>query len=192
MSDNMVLLSQGEIDSLLDFLKQQKSKFGNEVMDQESVDRLISLLRTDSSRNVKFDTVVPEMKRGSGNALIRIEEIGSLKEQQQNCKLECEMDQGTGYIRIFCYDKVSDKKYYITPKCMEQMRYISGDNSEWGRAVVPLTFDQIAVLFSVKYSKATFDKITAIFTERMYGEAGANISDLYMPTAYNLIHHLSD
>ena len=103
MSDNMVLLSQGEIDSLLDFLKQQKSKFGNEVMDQESVDRLISLLRTDSSRNVKFDTVVPEMKRGGGNALIQIEGIGSLKEQQQNCQLECEIDEGTGisYTKVY-------------------------------------------------------------------------------------------
>ena len=81
---------------------------------------------------------------------------------------------------------------YLTPKCMEQMRYISGDDSEWGRAMVPLTFDQIAVLFSVKYSKATFDKITKIFTERMYGEAETNISDIYMPTAYNLIRHMSD
>lgn len=33
MSDNMALLSQEEIDTLLDFLTQQKSRVGNEVMD---------------------------------------------------------------------------------------------------------------------------------------------------------------
>ena len=46
MNQNMALLSQTEIDTLLNFL--QKSKVGEEVMDQSSIDRLINLLQTDS------------------------------------------------------------------------------------------------------------------------------------------------
>ncbi|MDE7300137.1 MAG: hypothetical protein K2N94_15175, partial [Lachnospiraceae bacterium] len=86
----------------------------------------------------------------------------------------------------------NDKEYGITPKCMEQVRYIDGDDSQWGYAVPPLTFDKMAVLLSVKYTKSSFDQVTRVFSERMFGQEGIQVPDLYMPTAYSLIHHLSD
>ncbi len=191
MSDNMALLSQEEIDTLLDFLTQQKSRVGNEVMDQESIDRLISLLHTDKVRSIKFDTAVPEARRERVSALILLGGISDIREQQQNCLLDCSQDEKTGYVRIFCRDIRNDKRYYITPKCMEQMRYIEGDKSEWGFAVPPLTFDKLSVLLSVKYTKSSFNQITRIFSEKMFGQESIPVPDLYMPTAYSLIHHLN-
>ena len=76
-------------------------------------------------------------------------------------------------------------------KCMEQMRYIDGDQSEWGYAVPPLTFDKLSVLLSVKYTKSSFNQITRIFSEKMFGQESIPVPDLYMPTAYSLIHHLN-
>ncbi|MDE7298209.1 MAG: hypothetical protein K2N94_05195, partial [Lachnospiraceae bacterium] len=104
MSDNMALLSQEEIDTLLDFLTQQKSRVGNEVMDQESIDRLISLLHTDEVRSVKFDTIVPEARKERASALILLGGMTDIREQQKNCRLECRVDEKTGYLRIFCRD----------------------------------------------------------------------------------------
>lgn len=192
MNDNMALMSQTEIDVLVNFLTAQKEKVTNEVMDQESIDRLIKLLRTDMVRDVKFDTNVPESKREDSSALLLIDAIGDLKKQQKNCQLQYRIAERTGYVEIICHDKRSGKDYAITPKCMEQVRYIRDDDSQWGYAVPPTTFDKISALLSVKYTKETFDMVCNDFAEKMYGSKDIQIADIYMPTAYSMIHHLCD
>lgn len=191
MSDNFTLLSQNEIDTLLDFLVKQKEKFGNEVMDQASIDRLISLLHTDGENEIKFDEVVPETKNDA-NALLVIGDFGSIAEQQGKCVLDCIRDEKTGYMRIVCRNNENGKEYSITPNCMEQLRYVNGDSSEWGYAVPPLTFDKIAVLLSVKYTKKAFDEVSRSFAKCMYGDEEASIAELYMPTAQQLVKHMCD
>lgn len=189
MNQNMALLSQKEIDTLLDFL--QKSKVGEEVMDQASIDRLISLLRTDKRREVKFNTPVPEMRGRDEQPLLLLDTVGSLKEQQR-CVLECQVDAATNFLRIICRDEAKDSEYEITPACVSELRFKRMDTSQWGYAVPPVTFDHIAALMTVKYTKSVFDKVCRIFAKQMYGDEQVTIPEIYMPTTYDLIHHLKD
>lgn len=215
MDENKVLLSQMEIDVLVEFLLQQKEKVG-EVMDQASIDRLIALLRPGMARekkgtpipeaateklespmpeqmeefDIKYDSLIPEPKGSEQTPILLLEE--ELECEQKDCVLECEADAATGYLGIFCADRKSGKRYRITPKCVEQVRYIKGDASEWGYALPPLAFDQIAALMKVKYTKKTFDKVCEIFAVRIFGTTDQQIPNLYMPTVNSLIHHLAD
>lgn len=189
MNQNMALLSQAEIDTLLDFL--QKSKVGEEVMDQGSIDRLIDLLQSDHKREVKFNTNVPGTHGKEEHALLLIDAFGKSQEQQR-CVLECQVDDTTKYIHVICRDEKKDVEYEITPACVSELRYRDSDQSCWGYALPPVTFDHIAALMSVKYTKSVFDKVCQVFAERMFGDAQVMIPELYMPTTYDLIHHLKD
>ncbi len=189
MNQNMALLSQTEIDTLLNFL--QKSKVGEEVMDQASIDRLIHLLQSDQKREVKFNTNMPEVHGEEEHALLLVDAFGSVEEQRR-CVLECQVDDATKYLRIICRDEKKDAEYEITPACVSELRFRGADNSSWGYAVPPVTFDHIAAMMSIKYTKSVFDKICQIFAERMFGDAQITIPEIYMPTTYDLIHHLKD
>ncbi|MDE7327421.1 MAG: hypothetical protein K2N63_14310 [Lachnospiraceae bacterium] len=189
MNQNMALLSQTEIDTLLDFL--QKSKVGEEVMDQGSIDRLINLLQTDQKREIKFDTDVPQVHSDDGQPLLLLEGLSSAKEQSL-CVLECQVDAQTQFLHIFCRDESKDKEYEITPACISEMRFSQNDKSSWGYAIPPVTFDHIASLMMIKYTKSVFDKVCHIFAQRMFGGEWTEIPELYMPTTYDLIHHLKD
>lgn len=189
MNQNMALLSQTEIDTLLDFL--QKSKVGEEVMDQASIDRLISLLQTDKRRGVKFNTTVPETRGKDEQPLLLLDAMNSLKEQQR-CVLECQVDAETKFLRVICRDELKDNEYEVTPACVSELRFKSVDTSKWGYAIPPVTFDHIAALMTVKYTKSVFDKVCHVFAKQMYGDEQVAIPEIYMPTTYDLIHHLKD
>lgn len=189
MTENMTLLSQKEIDTLLHFLIEQKKTVSMEVMDQASIDMLISLLHSDIIKNIRYDTSIPETSDSS--AILLLNESESLS-GQQNLKLECKVDEKTGYLEIYCTDDKKEKNYRISPQCLEQVRFISDDKSEWGYAVPPVTFDRVAALLKVKYTKKTFDMVCAIYIERMFGDKEEKIPGIYMPAAYDLIRHLAD
>ncbi|MDE7211460.1 MAG: hypothetical protein K2O03_08465, partial [Lachnospiraceae bacterium] len=110
----------------------------------------------------------------------------------RRCVLECQVDDATKYLRIICRDEKKDAEYEITPACVSELRFRGADNSSWGYAVPPVTFDHIAAMMSIKYTKSVFDKICQIFAERMFGDAQITIPEIYMPTTYDLIHHLKD
>lgn len=192
MNDNMALMSQSEIDTLVEFLTMQKSQVANEVLDQNSIDRLIQLLQTDVLRELKYDTAIPENRSGENSALLLIDDIGDLREQQENCLLEITPVTKDGYVEVVCRHKKTNKKYKVTPKCVEHVRFFSSDFSVWGYAIPPITFDSIAALLSVKYTKATFESICSTFAKRMYGDEAADIPAIYMPTTSQLIHHITD
>ncbi len=189
MNQNMALLSQTEIDTLLNFL--QKSKVGEEVMDQSSIDRLINLLQTDQKREFKYSTNVPQMPGGEGQPLLLVDGMKNAKEQER-CVLECQVDGQTQYLHIFCRDESKDREYEITPFCVSELRFLPNDRSSWGYAIPPVTFDHIAALMMIKYTKSVFDKVCHIFAQRMFGGEWTEIPELYMPTTYDLIHHLKD
>ena len=78
----------------------------------------------------------------------------------------------------------------MTPTCLEQVRYVSEDDVQWGYAIPPLTFDKVANLLQVKYTKATFDFICERFAEKLLGDKTCTIPSIYMPSANDLIQHL--
>lgn len=189
MNQNMALLSQTEIDTLLDFL--QKSKVGEEVMDQTSIDRLINLLQTDKKPQLKFNASIPEMRSHDEQPILLLDGISNIEEQKR-CVLECRVDADTKYLHIVCRDDAKDAEYEITPTCVSELRFRRTDTSCWGYAIPPVTFDHIAALMTVKYTKSVFDAVCRIFAEHMFGDAQIIIPEIYMPTTYDLIHNLKD
>lgn len=189
MNQNMALLSQKEIDTLLDFL--QKSKVGEEVMDQTSIDRLINLLQTDQKRELKFNANIPEMHSQDEQPILLLDGITNIEEQKR-CVLDCRVNADTKYMHIICRDELKGDEYEITPACVGELRFRRTDTSCWGYAIPPVTFDHIAALMTVKYKKSVFDTVCRAFAEHMFGDAQITIPEIYMPTTYDLIHNLKD
>lgn len=191
MDKNKVLLSQSEIDVLIKFLDMKKDKVGVEVLEQSSVDKLLNILRSgNGEQKLYFDSNLPEFKENSGTAILVLDEDANIGDQQQFCELTCEIDGDTEYMKIICINKQNGNRYNMTPACLEQVKYINEDIAEWGYAVPPLTFDTVASLLQVKYTKATFDKVCEVYAEKMFGDKTHSISSIYMPAAGNLIQHL--
>ncbi|MBQ9119366.1 MAG: hypothetical protein IJY09_04810 [Lachnospiraceae bacterium] len=189
MADNKALLSQEEIDILLEFLLERKSEVGMEVMDQESIDKLIALLRTGGERRLRFDTDVPEVKDDTAIPLMIIEES---REAQNECLLECEVT-ASGFVAVYCANQMTGRRFRITPACIERMYYTAEDRSEWGMMIPPVMFDKIAALLKIKYTKKTFDEVCQRYVDIVYGKGSMqHIPAIFMPTAYQLIQHLTD
>lgn len=189
MVDNKALLSQAEIDILLEFLLERKNNVGMEVMDQDSIDKLIALLRAGGNNQIRFDMVVPEVRDAAAVPLMIIEES---REAQDECLLEYET-AANGYLMVYCVNQKTGKRIKITPDCIERMYYSEDDQSEWGKLIPPMMFDKIAALLKIKYRKKTFDEICNLYVKEVYGEGSTQqIPEIFMPSAYQLIRHLAD
>lgn len=189
MDNNKVLLSQNEIDVLIKFLNSKNESISGEVLEQSSVDKLLHILKS-GGQKLYFDSDLPKFKEGNGTAILVLDGESNIGEQQKFCELEYETDPQTGYVKIFCVNKNSGSKYNMTPTCLEQVTYLNGDTTEWGYAVPPLTFDIVAALLQVKYTKATFDKVCETYSKKMFGDKNHPIPSIYMPTSQNLLQHL--
>lgn len=191
MSENMALLSQEEIDTLVSFLTQKRG-IDSGVLDQDSIDKLIYLLKSGTLQKLRFDSRLPKTHNGNGTAILVLDGEDNLGGQQEFCRLEFEVDPMDEYVHIYCVNRKSDTRYEMTPTCLEQVRYISDDTAEWGYTVPPLTFDKVASLLQVKYTKATFDAVCERYAEKMFGDKKHSIPSMYMPSANDLIQHLGD
>jgi len=187
--DNKVLLSQSEIDVLIRFLSSNKERINDEVLSQSSVDKLLFLLQTHEQK-VYFDSQMPKFREGSGTAILVLAGEVNFANQQTQCELTYEIDQSTNYVKIICINNTTGNKYNMTPRCLERITYLIGDNSEWGYAIPPLTFASIASLLQVKYSKATYDGICELFAERLFGDKKHTIPYIYMPSAQDMLQNM--
>lgn len=192
MNENMALLSQDEIDILLNFLADKRTELNGGVLDQESVDKLINLLRAGTFQKLHFDTSLPKITGGIGTAILVLDGEENIGAQQEFCRLEQSIDEKSGYVKILCVNKQSGNRYEMTPTCLEQVRYVADDTSTWGYAIPPLTFDRVASLLQVKYTKSTFDAVCERYAEKMFGDKRHMIPSIYMPSANELIQHLGN
>lgn len=186
MYDNMALLSQEEIDTLLQFLFDQKKDVTGEVMDQASIDKLISILRADQKRSIHFDSQLTRLASKS-SAIIKLELPNGLAQSSLSLSFEV---YGDGYLKAAAVSSDGGASYAITPNCFDKFRYIANDKSEWGRFLPPVTFDSIAGLLNIKYTKDTFDKVCRTFAKNMCNNEESQVPAVFMPSANDLIAHL--
>lgn len=191
MSENMALLSQKEIDTLVEFLTKERG-VDSGVLDQDSIDKLLSLLKSGTLQKLQFDSKLPKTKGGSKAAILVLDGENNLGGQQEFCRLEFDIDPETDYIHIYCNNYNNNVKYEMTPTCLEQVRYISDDTAEWGYLIPPLTFDKVASLLQVKYTNTTFNLLCERFAEKMFGDKFYNIPSIYMPPTNDLIQNLGE
>ncbi len=177
MSENKTLLSQGEIDALVAFLTNSEAAPIGTVLDQSSIDKLIDLVKYNNKRGL----FIGEGGGGSdyADAVVLDSEL-DLEEQKKDYELICKKD-GRDFIEILCVSKKGGKTYKLTPSCLLNNKRMEDDKSEWGMAISPLHFNNLALLFGIKYSSETFRFVCSNFAKVMYGYEDAEISRLYFP-----------
>ncbi len=177
MSDNKTLLSQGEIDALVAFLTNSDAAPIGTVLDQNSIDKLIDLVKYNNKRGL---FIGENGASGEYADAVVLDKSLDLEAQKQDYELIFKKD-GRDYVEILCVSKSGGKTYKLTPSCLVQNKRVEDDKAEWGHAISPLHFNNLALLFGIRYSSETFRAVCGNFAKVMYGYEDAEISTLYYP-----------
>jgi len=177
MSDkNMALLSQSEIDTLIEFLSEQKNEvnINGDTLSQSSINKLIKLIRSTPAINkgVILNKAALEKDAASFFANASAKEMDSYE-------LTFKYEEN-GQINLVACNVYTDAVINVSPD------YISGHpegttQSSWGICVLPSAFDHIAKKLGISYSKETFSQLKRLFAKKMYGNENAAIPDIYLP-----------
>lgn len=174
------LLSQQEIDILIDFLTEKKGSLDNDVMNQQSIDKLIHLIKNDSQRirNNLFDPL----------SNVDTELLVSLNFKTKPtdfCEFRCSVNEENSYIQLIAYNPETKKELAITPKILNK-----NNSEEWGFCISPLMFNRLARSLSLKYTTETHDTICGIYAKTIYGDASHPIPELFLPSNTHLLECL--
>ncbi len=185
MDKSNVLLSQSEIDALLDFLAE--TKVSSATMDQESIDRLIGFLQSNEGQNFNPQALARAAENKDASIIVlpgneNITLPGSFRLSVNTLS--------DGNLELICTSTISEKSYKITPNNVEQVRYFEDSTSCWGFAIAPSFFDRIAKLLSAKYTKATYEMVCKTFAKSCYGNENTNLPALYIPSKNSIIENM--
>lgn len=174
MSDkNMALLSQSEIDALIEFLNQQKgvTQIKGDTLSQNSINKLIQLIKsaqfTDKSIPINFEALDFDN-----------EGVSALPFDLPNAsfRLTFSVDEVDG-ILLFATNTETSDSFAVTPSGISK----TGSTSCWGRCMAPTTFDYLAKKLDLQYSDHTFEQVKKQFAKVMYGDENAVIPTFYLP-----------
>jgi hypothetical protein len=183
MVDNKALLSQCEVDTLVNFLLEQKNGLQGAVLTQESIDKLVLLLSNEDINLLKFDinTNVPGTETD--------ELISNLIQYDKALTYELCCGINNNRIELIAINKESKISLRVTPKCLETMSIVN-DNSNWGSCIEPILFDKIASIFHFKYTKATLESVNRLFASKMYGSEDYVLPTIYLPSTASVLQNL--
>ncbi|MCI8625787.1 MAG: hypothetical protein HFI40_05835 [Lachnospiraceae bacterium] len=175
---NMTLLSQKEIDTLIEFLSGEDWRKGasNDVLNQESVDRLIALIRSSHGR-----------RRLGGLRMVveRSEELKKFyaeRDEAYSDKTVYELVVGIkedGQMELLACNKTSGKQISIFPEHLLDLSF-EGASDGWGRCLMPRVFYQAADTLGLEYTEETEAAVKNQFAAVMYGDEKARIPELYL------------
>lgn len=174
------LLNQQEIDTLVKFLTDQKNTVDSDVMSQNSIDKLIRLIQTDSDRLILNPFLSLTSAGVSAADKIKFRESSS-----ELCELRCAINDETGFIELSIYNTEKDATFILTPSAFDD-----NDTSTWGFSISPAHFSQIAYSLAVKFTQTTYDFICATYAKANYGSEDHKISDFYLPNNKTLLESL--
>lgn len=179
MSDtNFSLLSQEEIDTLIEFLTEKTGCFGTEVLSQESIDKLIAMMKG-YGKNVV----------GNHRSSETVRAVSSVLGSDSRWVMTFEENSTTGYMEIFATDGTQKEK--ITPKGYSCGCFV-GDDSTWGYAVSPVQFAEIAKVYGLKFSKGVYSEVCQRFAEKNFGDKLYDIDDFFMASGKDILFCLLD
>ena len=152
-SQSYSLLSQEEIDVLVDFLNAKKGSVNSDVMSQKSIDKLIYLITSDKQQIIK-DLCNPLNDVNSS----LLETMHFRENFEEICTLSCTTDPQTGFLKLTATNTKNGKTLAITPKLFDE-----NDSEEWGVCISPLMFNHLARVLSLVYTTETHERICSIF-----------------------------
>ena len=171
---NMSLLSQSEIDALINFLNEKKDNetIGGDTLSQSNINKLIELVKSIPSldKNVLLNTAAIET--GSASFFTNLAD-----KEGYELTFKCSSD---GQISLFACNIETDDAIAITPNMLSNVKFDDAPET-WGSCMAPATFDRIAKTLSLNYSDESLNKLKALFAEKMYGSAEVVIPAFYLP-----------
>ncbi|MFW5630989.1 MAG: hypothetical protein ACOCNB_09430 [Acetivibrio ethanolgignens] len=181
---NFSLLNQQEIDTLVDFLSKSREEFDSDVLNQDSIDKLIRIIRHDDLSTVRLDEL------DSIHIKLNIlKDLGIRDDSSQLCELSFHLDPETQFVIITATNRDNGKSYTITPSSLNRLEALDGISS-WGYSIPPISFNKIARIFQCKYSRQTYEDICALFALKNYGSRNQQLPSLYYPTTQQLLASL--
>lgn len=181
---NFSLLNQREIDTLIDFLSKSKEDLNDDVLNQESIDKLIRLIRYDNLSSVRLDEL--------DSIHIHIDilrDLGIREDASQICELSFHLDPETEFVVLTATNTITGKSYDVNPASLDRLE-IFGGLASWGYSIPPILFNKIARIFDCKYSRQTYEDICALFALKNYGSSEQQLPSLYYPTTRQLLSRL--
>lgn len=187
---NMALLSQAEIDTLIDFLSKEKKKVSvnSEVLNQESIDKLISLIRTNQNANHKFLMRLPIALAGDEQLI----DFYSSADESFGASTSYELIfrvNDEDYVELYGRNMESGVLVPIAPEHVLDPKSQEAAGN-WGRCLMPVAFDQIATYLHLQYARETLDQVCARFAVVMYGNEKADLPEVYLPSEMSVFNHL--
>lgn len=179
---NFSLLTQKEIDVLVNFLLENQRNVDSEVLSQESIDKLIILIKNSQIDRLRLDL----------NQLLpihtdKLKELELLDNEKQTCELL--MEEEGEFIQLYAIRPDNGKKYKITPEGF-RVRNFTDDISSWGRCLQPIIFDEIATAFQLKYTQETYCNVCRKFAKENFGDEAFEIPKAFLVDDMGLIKNL--
>lgn len=170
--NNFSLLTQEEIDSLVNYLKENHKIVDSKVLNQESIDKLILMMQ--SFREATAD-----------NENVRA--VSSVLSGDKTWSLEISESNNRGFVELYVTD--GDRREKITPESFAAGCFL-GDSSQWGLAVSPLIFCDVAVAFGIRFTKETYEQVVRQFAKVNYGSPDYPVPSFYLADSKKLSMNL--
>lgn len=173
---NFSLLSQEEIDILIKFLKENCEVVDSEVLNQESIDKLILMMKGfNKDQYLKSQQDVDDVRAA-----------GTVLTGTNVWQLEFEENE-TGFMDLYATD--GEKKEKITPKGYSCACFTK-DNTQWGYAIIPSLFLEVAKCYGLKFSKEVYKNVCERFALKNFGDTSYDVSDFYLANGKDIISNL--
>lgn len=176
MSDtSFSLLSQEEIDTLIEFLTEKSNNFNSEVLSQESIDKLISAMRNYAKKPVGNHSL-----QGS----VGVRAMSTVLADADQWQLDFAEDEENGYMDIFITD--GERRERITPRGYSCACFVE-DGGAWGVCVSPVQFTDIAKTYHVKFSREVYTAVCQRYALKNYGDADYDMDDFFLASSKDLL-----
>ncbi len=179
-NEDFTLLSQNEIDTLVAFLTANNPTISGDVLNQESVDKLIALIRNGLPGKQKSLFDYPDI--GITDTLSA---MGFRNDSKEVCTLTVAKD-ADGFLALTITNTVNGETMPLTPEIADH----SQTDTNWGFSMPPVMFSRLARTYGVRFTQETYDFICHDFAERNYGSKDAAIPSVYLPTNAHLLRSL--
>lgn len=164
------LLSQSEIDTLINFINDKREGVDSSVLNQESIDKLLEMLRFNNGRAKKEEILHMGEVEGTLADLITV------RHGDDVCVLEYSVDEANDFVRLEAVNTVTKERMEITPKMFNE-----GDGELWGHCIAPLVLHRMARALKVKYTAETYENLCKRYAKYIYGDASRKLPFLFMP-----------
>ena len=176
MAESKTLLSQNEIDALIFFLERHEDTQIGKVLDQNSIDKLVEIVRSYNSRGIVLQKNALLGMNGDNTAKVLTQNGVAL--EPANCELIVEIGEDQN-VRIFCFETKQNGRYPLFPEAISTGSYVS-KGSSWGKVVSPATLNKLSKLFDLKCSQETKEMVGKLFAKVVYGDENFDIPSYYV------------